>query len=79
MTIDPSDPPAMHDRDAQLESALIAEYLARKGHTLESVHALPADQAAVLLKQASAFASGRLSEVESRAHLQHDLHGAPES
>jgi hypothetical protein len=79
MATDDADAMRLHDRDAQLERALIADFLARKGHTFESVHALPADQGAQLLKEASAYASGRLTEVESRAHLQHDLHGAPES
>ena len=78
MTTNPSDPPALHDRDAQLEVALIAEFLGRRGHTLETLHDLPPDQALALLKDASSFASGRLAEIESRAHLQHDLHGVPE-
>jgi hypothetical protein len=78
MTSDPSDPPVVHDRDAQLEAALIAEFLARKGQTLETLRNLPPDQALTLLKEASSYASGRLAEIESRAHLQHDLHGTPD-
>jgi hypothetical protein len=65
---------AIEDPGAQLEQAFIAEFLERMGHSLESLHHLPADEAAVLLKQASQYASGRLTEVESRAHLVHDLH-----
>jgi hypothetical protein len=79
MATDDADAMRFHDRDAQLERALMTDFLARKGHTFESVHALPADQATALLKEASAYASGRLTEVESRAHLQHDLHGVPEA
>ena len=78
MISDPSDPPVLHDRDAQLEATLIAEFLARGGHTLETLRDLPPDQALALLKDASSFASGRLAEIVSRAHLQHDLHGVPE-
>ena len=78
MTSDPSDPPVVHDRDASLETALIAEFLARKGQTLETLRDLPSDQALTLLEDASSYASGRLAEIEARAHLQHDLHGAPD-
>ena len=59
---------------SELERAFMAEFLQDRGHTLESVQMLPPAQAHVLLQEASVYASCRLSEVESRAHLVHDMH-----
>ena len=70
----PSDTPPHDDRHAQLERAFIAEYLLRYNRTPESIRDLPPDEAAALLKDASLYASGRLCEVESRAHLIAELH-----
>lgn len=71
------------DPHAQLERALIDEYLTSRGHTRSSIDRLPEAQAASLLKQACLYASGRLTEVESRAHYVHDVHdghqGGPEA
>jgi hypothetical protein len=69
------EPSADRDPEAELERAFMAEFLSTKGHTFETVHALPADRAAALLKQASSYASGKLTERESRARLLHELHG----
>jgi hypothetical protein len=66
----------VEDPIAQLERAFIEEYLARRGYHLNALHDLPRDQANALLKEATAYASGRLTEVETRAHLVDDLHGA---
>lgn len=60
---------------AELERAYITEYLQRQGHTPASVHELPEDKANALLKAASIYASGRLTEVESRSHYVDDVHG----
>ena len=38
---------------SELERAFMAEFLQDRGHTLESVRALPPDQAHALLQQAS--------------------------
>ena len=64
----------VNDPHAQLERQFLAEFLSTRGLTLESLRNLPDDQAQALLKEASLFASGRLSEVESRAHYIHDMH-----
>ena len=63
---------------AQLEIAFIEEYLHDRGHHLNTLRDLPRDQANALMKEASAYASGRLTEVETRAHLVEDLHDASE-
>lgn len=66
-----------HDPNANLEQALIAEFLAKRGHTTASVRALPQEQAAALIKEACLYASGRMTEVESRAHYVDDLRKEP--
>jgi hypothetical protein len=63
------------DPMAELERAYIAEFLQRRGHTLESLHDLPEAAAHDLMKAASTYASGRLTEVESRSHYIDDVHG----
>lgn len=65
---------ARTDRTAQLESALIREFLEQRGHSAESLLTLPEADRHLLLEQASRWASSRLAEVESRAHYVHDLH-----
>ena len=63
---------------AQLERAFIVEYLQGRGYGLSTLRELPGKEADALLKEASIYASGRLSEVESRAHLVDDLHHSPQ-
>jgi hypothetical protein len=75
MARDPDEPVAV-DQTAQLEQALILEFLERKGHTLATLQDLPADELKALMREASLYASGRLTEVESRAHYVHDIHDA---
>jgi hypothetical protein len=64
------------DPDATLERGFIAEYLELHGHTILSMHQLPAAEASALMKAASIYASARLSEMQSRAHYIHDIHDA---
>jgi hypothetical protein len=63
---------------AQLERAFIEEYLQGRGHHLNGLRELPTEQATALMKEASTYASGRLTEFETRAHLVSDLHDASE-
>jgi hypothetical protein len=62
------------DPHAELEQSLIIEFLHKQGHTLSSVLELAPEAAEALLKEASLYASGRLCEVESRAHYVQDMH-----
>ena len=64
------------DPEATLERAFIAEFLERRGHTILTVHELPQAEATALMKEASIYASAKLSEVEARAHYVHDIHDA---
>ena len=61
------------DQTAELERSLIAEYLEQRGHTLHSVNELPDSERHAILRDASLYASMRLSEVESRAHFVDEL------
>lgn len=54
--------------------ALISEYLERRGQTLHTLHLLPEAERHTLMRDASLYASSRLSEVESRAQYVDDLH-----
>lgn len=74
MSVEHSGDPIFSDPLAQLEQAFIAEYLQRRGHTLSSLQALPGELSNALLREASLYASGRLTEVESRAHFVIDIH-----
>ena len=59
---------------ASLERSLIHEYLQDRGCDPHRVPGLPPERARELLRRASAYASGRLSEVEARARYLHDVH-----
>lgn len=62
------------DQTAELEKALIAEFLEARGHTIHSMQALPDAERHELMREASLHASMRLTEVESRARYIDDLH-----
>ena len=62
------------DQTAELELSLIAEFLQARGHSLHSLHELPEAQRHALMREASLWASSRLSEIESRAQFVDDLH-----
>ena len=74
MARDPEQAPRP-DQTAELERALIADFLEKRGHTPQSVRTLPEAEQHTLLREASLYASMRLSEVESRAHYVDDLRG----
>ena len=61
---------------ALLEKCLIDGYLKKKGYTRESLKSLPADEAKMLMREASIYASGKLSEIEIRARVVKDFQEA---
>lgn len=69
-----ADQPPRPDQNAELEQALIAEFLEARGHTLHTVQSLPDAERHALMREASLHASMRLTEVEARAHYVDDLH-----
>ena len=64
----------MEDPQGHLEQALIDEYLRLHGHAPEEVRLLPPGQSKALLEAASAYAAGKLTEFEARAHYVHEIH-----
>jgi hypothetical protein len=73
------DPAPTGDPTGDLERAYIAEFLRRRGHTFETLRDLPDADAHDLLKAASIYASGKLTEVESRSHYVDQVHGGTEA
>ena len=61
---------------ALLERCLIDGYLQKQGYTRESLKDLPEDLAQKLMKEASIYASGKLSEIEIKARLVKDIQDA---
>jgi len=55
---------------------LIETYLKGKGYALEDLKYLPKAAAKQFLTEASNYASGKLAEVEVKAHLMQELHDA---
>lgn len=70
-----SAPNPAQDPEAQLEQALIDEFLRARGHDAESICRLSEDERMQLLQAASTYAAGKLTEVEARARYVHALHG----
>lgn len=69
-------PPGGGSKDA-LESMLIEQYLHDRGFTADILSSLDAEEARKLLAKASAHASGRLAEMETRARLKQEIHRRP--
>lgn len=59
---------------AGLERALIAKFLAERGHTLTSLAVLATDERQALLRAAASYATLRLSEIEARARFVEEIH-----
>jgi hypothetical protein len=71
-----NDQKIMDDIHPFLEKMLIETYLKGKGYTLEGLKSLPDEEAKQLMREASIHASGKLAEVELKAHLMQVLHDA---
>jgi hypothetical protein len=63
------------DLIAELERALINEYLASHGYDPLTAASLSEEAQRALFKEASLYASAKLCEVEARAHYVQDIHG----
>ena len=75
MSMTESRPRLLQDPEAQLERALIDEFLRARGHDSRSVETLPDEERKRLLQDASVHATGKLAEIEARARFVHELHG----
>ena len=65
---------ALDDPEGQLENALIDEFLRSRGLDAQGLRTLSGDEMKRVMTEASAYASARLAEVESRAHFVHEIH-----
>jgi len=60
-----------------LEKLLLEAYLEGKGYHLEDLKNLPLEEANKLMKEACAYASMKLAEVESKAHFRQEIQYKP--
>ena len=57
-----------------LEKMLLEAYMEGKGYHLEDLKNLPPEQVRELMKEACAYASMKLAEVESKAQFRQEIH-----
>ena len=74
MSSNPSETPSLEPPLAQLERAFIEDFLRSHGYDPLKLAELPGEERERLLKSASIYASGKLVEVEARAHYLDDIH-----
>jgi hypothetical protein len=74
MAADAPDTPRLKQPLADLERALIDNYLRTLGHDPDALGARDDIEAHRLLAEASTYAAGKLTEVESRAHYIDEIH-----
>ena len=67
--IRPFEPPL-----GQLERALIDEFVRARGYDPLKLADLPEEERERLLRDASVYASGKLTEVEARSHFLDEIH-----
>lgn len=75
MIKDQPDVSAFEDPQGKLEQAFIDEFLRSHGYDDRKRGELSDLHLERLMKQATAYASGKLSEIEARAHYVHEIHG----
>jgi len=61
------------DHHSHLEMLYIAEYLKSKGHLMDDLQHLPGETVHQLMKEASQYASMKLTNLELRADMVHEL------
>ncbi len=77
MTTDATGPP-LEAPLGRLERACIEEFIRARGDDPAALGTLPREERERLLKDASLYASAKLTEIESRSHLIEELHeGGP--
>jgi len=79
MARDDIEPNTMQPPLGNLERTLIDEFLRLRGVDREGLDKLTEAQRHDLLAEASSYASNRLTEIESRSHYVHELHGAQDA
>ena len=72
------DSPPLEEPLAKLELALIDEFLRKHGHDAVALRSRADAASKAALRDAAIYAAMRLTEVESRAHYVHEIHGGSE-
>lgn len=62
-----------------LEKRYIKEHLRDKGYQLQDLGQLPEEKSKQLMREACAYASLKLAEVESRARFKQKIHGSAQN
>ena len=65
----------MQDPFEKLEKMYMDEFLRSRGHTPQSVNALPEDERKKIMTEASTYVSVKLAEVEGKARAAEELRG----
>ena len=74
-----SEPPLNTDKcmsegpQSILEKQLVEDYLKSKGYSRKDLHQLPSEKAKELMKEACAYASLKLAELESKSKFRDDI------
>ena len=66
----------MQDPQKKLEDMYLEEFLNSRGHTWASVNALPDAERKKILTEASTYVAVKMAEVEGKARVVEELHGA---
>jgi hypothetical protein len=69
----------MQDPQEKLAQMYVEEYLRGKGQTMQTLLKLPEADAKRIMTEASTYAAMKLCEVERRAAIIHEIHGASQS
>ncbi len=76
---EPKSATEMQDPQAKLERMYLEEFLRSRGHTLETIKALPEAEGKRIMTEASTFIGTKLAEMERRASMVHEIHEASQS
>jgi hypothetical protein len=74
MSAERAEPSRLQAPLSQLERALIDEFVRARGYDPRNLSEVPEPERSALLKDASTYASLKLTEVESRSHLLDEMH-----
>jgi hypothetical protein len=68
----------IEDPNAPLERALLDEFLAARGCSLQTIAQLPPEERHALLIEAARYADAHLAEIDARAAYIHQIRGGSE-
>lgn len=75
MSTDTPDLRRLEDPDSRLEQAFEEEFLRARGYDPNRMSELGKEELNSLRKEACAYASAKLAEIQCRAYFIHELHG----